>query len=517
MKPVLFALLLSFSMAASAQTTYPSGVTNCIARWDFSSSGTVSSLPDVSNNNNNGTAYNLSASPGFRNGANTAMYFNGTSSYAVVTSNAMLNPSSISIVSLIKFHHFYPGYCQDNNIIYKSYDYFINGCWALEVGDVDNNCSLYSPNIEQMGFITNSFNTPALPASDYIDSNKWYLLVITYDGNTLNRYQVLMDTNTHVNNIVPISTTVLGVALGSNNYDVRIGATQNPPYPFWVNGDMDELALFNKALNATEVQSIYDYLWGGASISQPFTDTLLCGGSAFNLNYSVYNTSLFHTGNTFTAQLSDATGSFASPVTIGIATSTSSGSIACTIPAGILAGSGYRVRIVSSNPVFTIPDDQKNIKITAPVPNIVSHSPYLSTTSQYTNYQWYLNGSIISGATSGTFMPLHNGSYTVFVTDSNGCTALSANYVISNLAVQNINAPANVRIYPNPATSIIYIETVRAISVTILSMDGRVAISAGNSKQINISSLASGIYMVVVRSTEDGSIMKTEKMIKGSL
>jgi hypothetical protein len=63
----------------------------------------------------------------------------------------------------------------------------------------------------------------------------------------------------------------------------------------------------------------------------------------------------YNPGNTFTVQLSNAAGSFTSPVPvdIGSVTSTGSGSVSCLIPVTTPAGTGYRLRVVSSNPVRT--------------------------------------------------------------------------------------------------------------------------------------------------------------------
>ncbi|MCW5909365.1 MAG: PCMD domain-containing protein [Chitinophagales bacterium] len=84
----------------------------------------------------------------------------------------------------------------------------------------------------------------------------------------------------------------------------------------------------------------------GATVSVPFTLT-----GNFNGN------------NTVTAQLSDASGSFASPVTIGSVSATASGSITATIPAGTAAGTAYRIRVVSSNPALTAADNGNNLTI----------------------------------------------------------------------------------------------------------------------------------------------------------
>lgn len=55
----------------------------------------------------------------------------------------------------------------------------------------------------------------------------------------------------------------------------------------------------------------------------------LCDGNSFNIQYFTAET--FNTGNIFTAQLSDAAGSFTNPVDIGSVTSTTFGSITATI------------------------------------------------------------------------------------------------------------------------------------------------------------------------------------------
>lgn len=90
----------------------------------------------------------------------------------------------------------------------------------------------------------------------------------------------------------------------------------------------------------------------GTSISIPFTKT-----------------GIFQFGNTFTAQLSDASGSFASPVNIGTLSGTAAGTINATIPAGTPSGTGYRVRVIASSPYQTANANVDNITI-----NLVNNS-----------------------------------------------------------------------------------------------------------------------------------------------
>lgn len=67
-----------------------------------------------------------------------------------------------------------------------------------------------------------------------------------------------------------------------------------------------------------------------------------------------YSTGGIPTGPTeFTVELSDATGSFDAPVVIGSLTSTSpTGIIPCTVPAGTVPGAGYQLRVVTPSPLY---------------------------------------------------------------------------------------------------------------------------------------------------------------------
>ncbi len=67
---------------------------------------------------------------------------------------------------------------------------------------------------------------------------------------------------------------------------------------------------------------------------------------------------------TFTAQLSDATGSFASAVNIGTVTGTATGIINATIPPSTPAGAHYHIRVVSNIPAYNGGPNSNDIAIT---------------------------------------------------------------------------------------------------------------------------------------------------------
>ena len=166
-----------------------------------------------------------------------------------------------------------------------------------------------------------------------------------------------------------------------------------------------------------------------------FTET--CAGSSENVAYTISGT--FSSGNIFSLQLSNASGSFASPVSIGSVSSTAAGIINGTIPINTPGGNNYRVRVVSSNPVVT-GSASSNFAVNTPL------APTVGTITQPTcgvatgsviltglpSGNWTINpGNITGSTTSRTITGLPAATYNFTVT-STGCTSsASANVVIN--------------------------------------------------------------------------------------
>lgn len=96
------------------------------------------------------------------------------------------------------------------------------------------------------------------------------------------------------------------------------------------------------------------------TISTGIVSADVCLGGTFNLPFTA---TAMNAGNIFTAQLSNAAGSFDNPVNIGTLSATSTGAIQVTIPATTLAGTGYRIRVTSSSPAIISTDNGTNIAI----------------------------------------------------------------------------------------------------------------------------------------------------------
>ena len=89
-----------------------------------------------------------------------------------------------------------------------------------------------------------------------------------------------------------------------------------------------------------------------------------CGGAVITIDYPI--TGQYNTGNVFTAQLSDATGSFANPLNIGTLNSVINTSIYAIIPLTTVAGTGYRIRVISDNPALIGSSNEVDISINQP-------------------------------------------------------------------------------------------------------------------------------------------------------
>ncbi|MES2592541.1 MAG: choice-of-anchor tandem repeat GloVer-containing protein [Bacteroidota bacterium] len=161
------------------------------------------------------------------------------------------------------------------------------------------------------------------------------------------------------------------------------------------------------------------------SLATTAVTTSNCAGSSITVPF--INTGLYNAGNVFSAQLSDASGSFASPTTIGTISSTgASGTINAVIPSNTPLGTVYKIRVVSSSPAVTGSDNGSNISInpTLTVTATANPSSAVCTGTSVTligggaiNYVW------TGGITDGTsFVPTSTATYTVTGMDGNGCT-----------------------------------------------------------------------------------------------
>lgn|GEM_PF-1786264 len=117
---------------------------------------------------------------------------------------------------------------------------------------------------------------------------------------------------------------------------------------FWAIGE------YSETFNGTHDR--WATYWAKVSMAIPntisitsITNDTLCAQENYNMNFATVGT--YSAGNYFTAELSNTTGSFTSPVTVGTLSGTTSGILITNVPVSILGGSGYKLRISSSSPI----------------------------------------------------------------------------------------------------------------------------------------------------------------------
>ncbi|MNV00298.1 hypothetical protein D3C71_904570 [compost metagenome] len=167
------------------------------------------------------------------------------------------------------------------------------------------------------------------------------------------------------------------------------------------------------------------------SISAPSLQTSngLCvstlNGDSVQVTFNSVGT--FNTGNTYSLELSDASGSFSTPVTIGsFASQSNTGIIHGFVPAGT-SNASYRLRIKSSNPLINGLDTTNltvnpGIELNASVlqPSCPDSTGEIDLTiiggSGTLQYDWS------NGETTADLDQLAAGTYTITVTDLAGCS-----------------------------------------------------------------------------------------------
>ncbi|MCW3123142.1 MAG: surface protein [Flavipsychrobacter sp.] len=161
----------------------------------------------------------------------------------------------------------------------------------------------------------------------------------------------------------------------------------------------------------------------------------------------------------------------------------------------------------------------KNIYIyPVPVPT-VTYNPYtnsLYTGTGYPQYQWYdsITG-LIPHATSPTLAATYSQWYFVEVTDVLGCKSRSGLYYhdIKRMGIDNLGNDIVISVYPNPVSGLLNIESTVKVRVVISTMDGKIAMQQTDAKQMDVSRLASAMYLVSLYD-ETGQLLTVQKLVK---
>lgn len=154
-----------------------------------------------------------------------------------------------------------------------------------------------------------------------------------------------------------------------------------------------------------------------------------------------------------------------------------------------------------------------SINASPAIPTITYNGGIL-TSSSSTNNQWYKNNYLVSGADQQTYTPNVNASYTVEVSNSNGCTSESNALNVYDVGISMAFNNNSVELFPNPAKDFLNItysgsEDMILKVRNVLGQD--IIITEFNSRiKLDLSTISSGVYFVemFIKSDADTKLIK---------
>lgn len=368
----------------------------------------------------------------------SALSLNGTSNYAVLASEANVNPSNaITVEAWIRPAAF--ATTKDNGSIVCNHGWSSGGQqgFVLRCGGT----GVLSFNIAgtTTGASTGAWRE-VFSGPNVLSLATWQHVAGTFDGDSLKLF---------VNGNQVAATAFAGtIANSPSAYPMTIGRLADPSQTArrYFNGLIDEVRIWNRALDGAEL----------LANSTKELDSLSVQGLG---GYWRFNE------NTGTSSY-DA------------------------------SGNGQTVNIISGNWDVNVPF---NVQLPQP-PSITLTAVFTLTSSYATGNQWYRNGAPIQGATQQQLVVTQNGTYTVDHTDTAGCRSPESQPVqVTTVASQELGQET-FRAWPVPCNGQLNLQLPKIGELEILGLDGRLlerrSIQVAGLQTIETSHWPKGIYLV---------------------
>jgi hypothetical protein len=175
-----------------------------------------------------------------------------------------------------------------------------------------------------------------------------------------------------------------------------------------------------------------------------------------------------------------------------------------------------RITAIDSSGLETPFSDIDSIFCSAPPKPVITWNGTELTTSQgLSQYQWFINDTLISGVSSYNYKPQASGSYRVIVKNVSGCADSSNIYNLVFTSLGTIpQQNNNLILYPNPASNHITLDIrkrpTRPIMVKLYDIKGKLLNSWNfitQSSSINLEKYSSGKYILKVFGEKIQTIM----------
>lgn len=289
-----------------------------------------------------------------------------------------------------------------------------------------------------------------------------------------------------------LAPIVPGYTYQWRNLGVNIPGEVYNPYSAKTAGTFSVEITDSNGCKATSTDVVMTIMYVSPFYIHPYGNTFFCDGEKTKLatqagftTYQWYLNGVFIPGATDSFTFADKNGKYSvkvqDPVNGCFATST-----------------GFSILVIPS------PD----------TPFITKVGSRLSTTVKGVTYQWYKDGVAIAGATDSFTMTTGTGGiYAVVVTNSNDCSKRSE----IDLSVTGINEAVSstyyIKVYPNPTQDKLNIDAPKEVTVTLIDLQGRKLFTQKEAKQIDMSQLASGVYILQFTDANN-QVVATEKVSK---
>ncbi len=258
-------------------------------------------------------------------------------------------------------------------------------------------------------------------------------------------------------------------------------------------------------------------------------------GDAITLNFSITGTmspyNLNAAANVAYLELSDANGSFSSPIVLDQITTDFGGTFMGKLPFNIADGN-YKIRVRTTN--YPMTSGTQNITVSTPVVELgdieateasdITSSSFVANWNAAENAEgYYLTVKDGEGEIVGDYdkKDMGNKLYEEVVIDTKG-TASMYSYIVtayrgseekksewinvtlsSTTGIDDADAEQFVLIvYPNPAIDVIHITNAEKVAEALVyDINGALRIAQNNGNDINVSTMAQGTYILKVKTT----------------
>lgn len=204
---------------------------------------------DASGNNNNPIFNNATITTDRFGNTNSAYHFNGVYQYMRIPNKPSINfGKEITLSVWVRPTGFYYGICHASQLISKGGGNYNPGNYALRFDDAlytlgtgcgGTICDTIHQNFRGTGTVLKPYG------GDFITKNKWYNVLYTNDGRMARLY---VDCQLKYEIAFPETFT--------NTEDLFFGKSDDDLFPFWLNGDLDDIRIYNRALSDKEITAL---------------------------------------------------------------------------------------------------------------------------------------------------------------------------------------------------------------------------------------------------------------------